>query len=63
MPDWGEIFADPVMQGREPEPELMAVIPELKAAGCRRVLDAGCGVGRHLLPLHTAGFRGRGGGL
>jgi SAM-dependent methyltransferase len=56
MPGWGEIFADPVMQGREPEPELMALIPEFEAAGCRRVLDAGCGVGRHLLPLHAAGF-------
>ena len=57
MSGWGKIFADPVMQSREPEPELIAVIPEIKGTGCRRVLDAGCGVGRHLLPLHTAGFR------
>ncbi|MGO8762959.1 MAG: class I SAM-dependent methyltransferase [Desulfobaccales bacterium] len=56
MPGWGEIFADPAMQSREPEPELIALIPEVKATGCRRVLDAGCGVGRHLLPLHAAGF-------
>jgi SAM-dependent methyltransferase len=56
MPGWGEIFADPVMQNREPEPELMALIPEVKAARCRRVLDAGCGVGRQLLPLLAAGF-------
>ncbi len=57
MPGWGEIFADPVMQGREPEPELIALIPVMRAAGCRRVLDAGCGVGRHLLPLLQAGFQ------
>ncbi|PIU52393.1 MAG: hypothetical protein COS90_11665 [Deltaproteobacteria bacterium CG07_land_8_20_14_0_80_60_11] len=57
MPGWGEIFADPVMQGREPNPELMGLIPRWQAAGCRRVLDAGCGVGRHLLPLLQAGFR------
>jgi SAM-dependent methyltransferase len=57
MPGWGEIFADPVMQGREPNPELMGLIPGWHAAGCRRVLDAGCGVGRHLLPLLQAGFR------
>ncbi len=57
MPGWGEIFADPVMQGREPNPELMGLIPRWQAAGCRRVLDAGCGVGRHLLPLLAAGFR------
>ena len=56
MPGWGELFADPVMQGREPEPELMALIPMMQTAGCRRVLDAGCGVGRHLLPLLQAGF-------
>jgi len=57
MPGWGEIFADPVMQGRGPNPELMGLIPGWQAAGCRRVLDAGCGVGRHLLPLLAAGFR------
>ena len=57
MPGWGEIFADPVMQGLEPNPELMALIPGWQAAGCRRVLDAGCGVGRHLLPLRQAGFQ------
>jgi SAM-dependent methyltransferase len=57
MPVWGELFADPVMQGLKPNPELMALIPGWRAAGCRRVLDAGCGVGRHLLPLLQAGFR------
>ncbi|MCK9375673.1 MAG: methyltransferase domain-containing protein [Syntrophobacterales bacterium] len=57
MPVWGELFADPVMQGKEPDPELMALIPVMQQAGCRRVLDAGCGVGRHLLPLLAAGFQ------
>jgi SAM-dependent methyltransferase len=57
MPGWGEIFADPVMQGREPNPELMALLPVMRQAGCRRVLDAGCGVGRHLLPLLQTGFQ------
>jgi SAM-dependent methyltransferase len=57
MPVWGELFNDPVMQGREPDPELMALLPLMQAAGCRRVLDAGCGVGRHLLPLLAAGFQ------
>ena len=57
MPGWGKLFADPVMQGLKPNPELMGLIPEWQAAGCRRVLDAGCGVGRHLFPLLDAGFR------
>ena len=56
MPGWGELFADPVMQGLKPDPELMALIPVMQQAGVRRVLDAGCGVGRHLLPLLDAGF-------
>jgi SAM-dependent methyltransferase len=57
MPVWGELFTDPVMQGLKPNPALMALIPVMQAAGCRRVLDAGCGVGRHLLPLLQAGFQ------
>ncbi|MGP8050307.1 MAG: class I SAM-dependent methyltransferase [Desulfobaccales bacterium] len=57
MADWGEIFAAPKMQGLPPNPEFLALLPELKLAGCRRVLDAGCGVGRHLLPLVQEGFQ------
>ena len=55
MPGWGKIFADPVMQGLKPNPELMDLIPGWQAAGCRRVLDAGCGVGRHLFPCSPRG--------
>ena len=57
MPDWGEIFAAPEMQRLKPNPEFLAILPEVKAAGCRRVLDAGCGAGRHLLPLVQEGFQ------
>lgn len=57
MPDWGEIFAAPEMQLLAPNPEVLALLPFLKSAGCRRVLDAGCGVGRHLLPLTEQGFQ------
>ncbi len=57
MPDWGEIFADPMMQRLPPNPEVMALLSELKARGVRLVLDAGCGAGRQLVPLAAAGFR------
>jgi len=57
MPDWGEIFAAPEMQRLRPNPEFLAVLPEVKAAGGRLVLDAGCGAGRHLLPLAQEGFQ------
>lgn len=56
MPDWGEIFAAPEMQRLQPNPEFLAALPEIKAAGCHLVLDAGCGAGRHLLPLVREGF-------
>jgi tellurite methyltransferase len=57
MPDWGKIFADPLMQRLPPNPEVVALLPELTAQGVRLVLDAGCGAGRHLAPLAAAGFR------
>jgi SAM-dependent methyltransferase len=56
MPEWGKLFSDPQMQSLGPEPALMELLPVWQAAGCRRVLDAGCGVGRHLLPLLQSGF-------
>ncbi len=57
MPDWGEIFAAPEMQRLRPNPEFLAILPVVKAAGGRLVLDAGCGAGRHLLPLARKGFQ------
>jgi len=57
MPDWGKIFADPLMQRLPPNPEVMALLPELQTRGVRLVLDAGCGAGRHLVPLAAVGFR------
>ena len=49
---WDERWATP--EGRAdwwlvPHPAVAAVVPVLKARGTRRVLDLGCGVGRHAL--------------
>jgi SAM-dependent methyltransferase len=57
MPDWGKIFADPRMQRLPANPEVMALVPELKTRCVTLVLDAGCGAGRHLLPLAGEGFQ------
>jgi SAM-dependent methyltransferase len=57
MPDWGEIFSDPLMQRLPPNLEVMGLVPSLQEWGVRLVLDAGCGAGRHLLPLARAGFQ------
>jgi tellurite methyltransferase len=47
-------------QGRadwsEPDPWIVASIPLLAARDVRRVLDLGCGIGRHALYLAAAGF-------
>ncbi len=55
---WDGVWQTP--EGRaewlEPEPELCALVPRLKAQGCRRILDLGCGVGRHALHLAREGF-------
>src|SRR5690348_5702802 len=40
----------------DPDPAVIAIVPELKARGVRRVLDLGCGVGRHALLLAEHGF-------
>jgi tellurite methyltransferase len=37
-------------------PAVVGLLPELKARGARRVLDLGCGVGRHALLLASEGF-------
>ena len=41
----------------DPEPDVMALLPELKARGVRTALDLGCGVGRHALFLAEHGLR------
>jgi SAM-dependent methyltransferase len=43
-------------QWSEPEPDVLAVVDELKQRGLNRVLDLGCGVGRHSLLFAAMGF-------
>lgn len=55
---WDEQWATP--EGRAdwlvPQPAVAAVVPMLQARGARRVLDLGCGVGRHALLFAEHGF-------
>lgn len=45
---------------REPEPKVIDFAEQLKAAGARKVLDLGCGLGRHLLLFAAEGFDAHG---
>ena len=40
----------------DPDPSVTALVAELQRRGARRVLDLGCGVGRHALALAGHGF-------
>ena len=40
----------------EPQPAVVAILPELHPRGARRVFDLGCGVGRHALLFAEQGF-------
>jgi len=40
----------------DPDPDVAAAVPLLRNRGARRLLDLGCGVGRHACYLASAGF-------
>lgn len=63
---WGEVLAGQGGWGdywREPAPEVLAFVRRLRREGARRVLDVGCGLGRHLLPLAQMGLEAHGADL
>jgi len=55
-PGWDRIFAESGHFFAEPHEALPEMIGLLRARSFRRILDLGCGSGRHLLPLARAGF-------
>ncbi|MFQ5879881.1 MAG: methyltransferase domain-containing protein [Dehalococcoidia bacterium] len=60
---WNEILAGQGGWGdywQEPAPEVLAFLQQLRRQGARRVLDVGCGLGRHLVPLATLGLEAHG---
>lgn len=56
--EWERRWRDESARGawREPEPAVAGIAPTLARRGFRRVLDVGCGVGRHALLFAGKGF-------
>jgi SAM-dependent methyltransferase len=53
---WDAIFAQEGRFFKEPQENVMALAEELKQAGLQKVLDLGCGSGRHVVYLKKRGF-------
>jgi SAM-dependent methyltransferase len=56
MPTWDELFQDESFRWREPHERVVAFARDLIERGARRVLDLGCGAGRHVVYLAGEGF-------
>ncbi len=56
MPVWNELFKQDEFRWKEPHEQVVALAPLLRARGACRVLDLGCGAGRHLVYLAREGF-------
>lgn len=53
---WNELFSDPRFHWKQPDEGVVALSAQWRGEGCRRLLDLGCGAGRHLAFLQTQGF-------
>ena len=56
MPDWDSIFTEKGKVFIEPHPEIERISKIFQERGVKRILDLGCGTGRHLIFLSKKGF-------
>src|SRR5712691_6087368 len=59
MARWDKLWRDDAYVARnwiEPDPDIVRLSPIMQARGVQRVLDLGCGPGRHVLFLSRQGF-------
>ena len=53
---WEQIFRNDEWSSKEPFPRFLEVVMQFKEHGCERILDLGCGNGRHLIQFLNEGF-------
>lgn len=56
MKDWEEIFKEKKEVLKKPNNQLIKVIPEFKKNKVKKILDHGCGTGRHYFLMKSKGF-------
>jgi SAM-dependent methyltransferase len=57
MPSWDKIFKDKGYYFLDPHPDMAQLAKLFKIHGVHRILDLGCGTGRHLVYLSRMGFQ------
>ncbi len=53
---WNNLLEDPRFHWKQPDEGVVALAAQWRGEGRRRLLDLGCGAGRHLAFLQTQGF-------